>query len=47
VDSNPQIEKELKTELERIAKIYGGGGNVDMTKFPNFTFKGKLICCVV
>ncbi|XP_055381363.1 ATP synthase-coupling factor 6, mitochondrial [Condylostylus longicornis] len=38
VDASPQIEKELKTELERVAKQYGGGQGVDMTKFPEFKF---------
>ncbi|XP_053946323.1 ATP synthase-coupling factor 6, mitochondrial [Anastrepha obliqua] len=38
VDSNPEIERELKNELERVAKQYGGDGKVDMTKFPEFKF---------
>jgi hypothetical protein len=43
VDSNPEIEKELKTEMDRIVKIYGGAANVDMTKFPNFNFQGTFL----
>lgn len=38
VDSTPETERELKSELERIAKQFGGGGGVDMTKFPEFKF---------
>lgn len=39
VDSTPETERELKSELERIAKQFGGGGGVDMTKFPEFKFE--------
>jgi len=38
VDPSPETEKELKVELDRIAKIFGGGAGVDMTKFPSFNF---------
>uniref|UniRef100_A0A0K8TQT7 ATP synthase-coupling factor 6, mitochondrial n=1 Tax=Tabanus bromius TaxID=304241 RepID=A0A0K8TQT7_TABBR len=38
VDPTPEIEKELKNELDRIAKQFGGGEGVDMTKFPEFKF---------
>ncbi|XP_016989178.1 ATP synthase-coupling factor 6, mitochondrial [Drosophila rhopaloa] len=38
VDSNPQIEKELKTELDRVAKQFGSDGKTDMLKFPEFKF---------
>jgi F-type H+-transporting ATPase subunit 6 len=41
VDASPEIEKELKQELDRITKVYGGKSGVDMTKFPTFEFKGK------
>lgn len=43
VDSNPATEKELKSELERIAKQFGGGDGVDMTKFPDFKFEEPKI----
>lgn len=44
VDATPELEKEMVQELEKVARQYGGGENVDMTKFPSFTFKGnKLI----
>uniref|UniRef100_A0A1A9X2D9 Uncharacterized protein n=1 Tax=Glossina brevipalpis TaxID=37001 RepID=A0A1A9X2D9_9MUSC len=38
VDPSPEIEKELKNELERVAKQYGSDGKTDMTKFPEFKF---------
>nr|CAD7258614.1 unnamed protein product [Timema shepardi] len=38
VDTNPEIEKELASELDKLAKQYGGGEGVDMTQFPNFKF---------
>lgn len=38
VDSNPEIEKELKNELDRVAKQFGSDGKTDMTKFPEFKF---------
>ncbi|XP_018332662.1 ATP synthase-coupling factor 6, mitochondrial [Agrilus planipennis] len=43
VEPTPEIEKELKAELEKVAKQYGGGEGVDMTKFPTFTFKDPVI----
>lgn len=39
VDGTPEIEREMKTELDRVAKQYGGGEGVDMTKFPDFKFE--------
>lgn len=38
VEPTPAIEKELKQELDKLAKTYGGGEGVDMTKFPEFKF---------
>ncbi|KAL0819356.1 hypothetical protein ABMA28_007481 [Loxostege sticticalis] len=38
VDPSPAIQKELKTELEKLEKQYGGGSGVDMTSFPSFKF---------
>jgi len=38
VDSNPDIERELKTELDRVAKQFGSDGKTDMLKFPEFQF---------
>lgn len=35
---SPTLEKEMKTELDRVAKQYGGGAGVDMTKFPEMKF---------
>lgn len=39
VDPTPETEKELKSELERVAKQFGGGAGTDMTKFPDIKFK--------
>ncbi|XP_011311755.1 ATP synthase-coupling factor 6, mitochondrial [Fopius arisanus] len=38
VDPTPELQKEIKSELERLATQYGGGPGVDMTKFPAFKF---------
>ncbi|KAK9873900.1 hypothetical protein WA026_002252 [Henosepilachna vigintioctopunctata] len=38
VDPTPELQKELKTELEKVAKQYGGAEGEDMTKFPSFKF---------
>lgn len=38
VDPTPETERELKSELERIAKQFGGGAGTDMAKFPEFKF---------
>lgn len=42
VDPTPEIQREMKSELERLATQYGGGPGVDMTKFPTFKFDGKF-----
>ncbi|KAL1377222.1 hypothetical protein pipiens_016414 [Culex pipiens pipiens] len=39
VDASPEIERELKQELEKLAKAYGGDGGADMTAFPSFKFE--------
>lgn len=38
VDATPEIQQELKQELEKLSKQYGGGEGTDMTKFPEFKF---------
>ncbi|XP_041969420.1 ATP synthase-coupling factor 6, mitochondrial [Aricia agestis] len=38
VEPSPTIEKELKTELEKLERQFGGGPGVDMTAFPNIKF---------
>jgi len=38
VDASPELEKDMKNELDRVRRVYGGGEGVDMTKFPTFTF---------
>jgi len=43
VDSTPQTEKELKNELDRVAKIFGGGSGVDMTKLPTPNFSDPTL----
>lgn len=43
VDPSPQIERELKQELEKIAKQYGQKGNEDMTQFPSFKWTDPTI----
>lgn len=43
VDATPDIQREMKTELDRVAKQYGGGEGVDMTKFPDFKFEEPKI----
>ncbi|KAK7071979.1 Atp5jp [Halocaridina rubra] len=43
VDTNPKIERELQQELDKVARQYGGGPGVDMTKFPTFEFKDPKI----
>uniref|UniRef100_T1J6P0 ATP synthase-coupling factor 6, mitochondrial n=1 Tax=Strigamia maritima TaxID=126957 RepID=T1J6P0_STRMM len=39
VDSTPKLEKDMANEMEKIERQYGGGAGVDLTKFPNVTFK--------
>lgn len=41
VDMSPEMEKNLKDELDKLAKQYGSVGT-DFTKFPTFTFKGRI-----
>lgn len=43
VDPNPETDKELKQELERISKTFGGDGKTDMTKFPEFKWTDPTI----
>ena len=38
VDATAQTEADLKRELEKVAKQYGGEAGVDMTKFPDLKF---------
>lgn len=40
VDVTPEIQKELKGDLERLATQYGGGPGIEMSKFPTFKFEG-------
>ncbi|XP_055700203.1 ATP synthase-coupling factor 6, mitochondrial [Phlebotomus papatasi] len=43
VDATPEVEKDLKTELDRVSKQFGGGAGVDMTKFPEFKFPAATV----
>ncbi|XP_063972946.1 ATP synthase-coupling factor 6, mitochondrial-like [Diachasmimorpha longicaudata] len=38
VDPTAETQREMKSELDRLATQYGGGPGVDMTKFPTFKF---------
>ncbi|KAJ8673753.1 hypothetical protein QAD02_005015 [Eretmocerus hayati] len=38
LDISPEAQKELKAELDKIAKAYGGGEGVDLSAFPKFNF---------
>ncbi|XP_077296975.1 ATP synthase, coupling factor 6 [Arctopsyche grandis] len=38
VDPTPDIEREMKSELEKLARQYGGEGSTDMTQFPSLKF---------
>nr|XP_018917055.1 PREDICTED: ATP synthase-coupling factor 6, mitochondrial [Bemisia tabaci] len=42
-DPSPEIQKEYKAELARIAQQYGGVKPEEMTKFPKFTFQDPEI----
>lgn len=42
VDPTPELQKELKQELDKVAKQYGGEG-ADMTKFPELKFPDPVI----
>ncbi|KAF9809765.1 hypothetical protein SFRURICE_000246 [Spodoptera frugiperda] len=39
MEVSPAIAKEMKQELEKLEKQYGGGSGVDMTSFPTFKFE--------
>ncbi|XP_063608474.1 ATP synthase-coupling factor 6, mitochondrial-like [Penaeus indicus] len=43
VDMTPEVERQLQQELDKVARQYGGGPGVDMTKFPTFTFQDPKI----
>lgn len=43
VDATKATEAELQNELDRVARQYGGGQGVDMTKFPDFKWADKPI----
>ncbi|KAJ8714274.1 hypothetical protein PYW08_007894 [Mythimna loreyi] len=39
LEVSPAIAKEMKQELDKLEKQYGGGSGVDMTSFPTFKFE--------
>lgn len=43
MEPTADLEKELKSELEKVARQYGGGQGVDMTKFPTFKFEDPVL----
>jgi len=43
VDANTNTEAALQSELDKVAKQYGGGAGVDMTSFPTITFAEPTI----
>ncbi|XP_017775500.1 PREDICTED: ATP synthase-coupling factor 6, mitochondrial [Nicrophorus vespilloides] len=43
VEPSGDIQRELKAELEKAAKQYGGGEGVDMKKFPSFKFVDPVV----
>ncbi|KAK4296951.1 hypothetical protein Pmani_030598 [Petrolisthes manimaculis] len=43
VDATPEIERQLQQELDKVARQYGGGAGVDMTKFPDFKFSDPKV----
>ena len=38
MEPTPQLQAEMKNELERIARVYGIKAGEDVTKFPQFSF---------
>merc|ERR1712121_516540 len=42
-DATPETEANLQMELEKVAKAYGGGAGVDMSKFPTLNFTDPQI----
>ena len=43
MDATPQTEANLQAELDKVAKKYGGGEGVDMTKFPEMVWTEPLV----
>ncbi|XP_050710834.1 ATP synthase-coupling factor 6, mitochondrial-like isoform X2 [Eriocheir sinensis] len=43
VDATPAVDKQLQQELDKVARQYGGGAGVDMTKFPDFKFEDPKV----
>merc|ERR1712018_624739 len=43
VDANAETDAQMKKELERVARQFGGEGGTDMTKFPDVKFADAAI----
>ncbi|XP_046401462.1 ATP synthase-coupling factor 6, mitochondrial [Ischnura elegans] len=43
VEPSPEIERELKAELDKVTMQYGGASGEDMTKFPTFKFQDPKV----
>ncbi|KZC07382.1 PREDICTED: ATP synthase-coupling factor 6, mitochondrial-like [Dufourea novaeangliae] len=43
VDPTPEIEKERKAELERLARQYSGSSSTNMMEFPKIQFKDGVV----
>ena len=41
MDASPDVMKSLSDQVEKLDRQYGAKG-ADMTKFPEFTFKGII-----
>ena len=39
MDASKATETALQTELDKVAKAYGGGAGIDMAAFPKLEFK--------
>merc|ERR1711990_988352 len=42
-DATKETIDALNMELEKVAQAYGGGGGINMTKFPDFKFTDPLV----
>ena len=43
VDATAETDAEIKREMEKIAKNFGGEAGADMTKFPDVKFENPAI----
>ena len=38
IELSPEMQKEIKTELDRVGRVYGSAPGVNMAEFPTFNF---------